>query len=66
MVYFKELFEKFNVYHVTEGLSPEQVRMMKFKYSPTLEEAIDQVFKRIPEADVAVFPSGGNLIPEVL
>lgn len=66
VVYFKELSEKFNVYHVTEGLSPDQVRMMKFTYSPTLEEAIDQVFRKIPEADVAVFPSGGNIIPEVL
>ena len=33
VVYFKELAEKFNVVHVTEGLSPEQVKMMKFSYS---------------------------------
>jgi nickel-dependent lactate racemase len=30
VVYFKEWAEKFSVTHVTEGLSPEQVKMMKF------------------------------------
>ena len=65
VVYFKELAEKFNVVHVTEGLSPEQVKMMKFSYSSNMEEAIGQVFQKMPKADVAVFPSGGNIIPEV-
>jgi len=65
VVYFKELAEKFNVVHVTEGLSPEQVKMMKFSYSSNMEEAIDRVSAQIPKADVAVFPSGGNIIPEV-
>jgi nickel-dependent lactate racemase len=65
VVYFKELAEKFSVVHVTEGLSPEQVKMMKFSYSPNIQEAIQQVSAKIPKADVAVFPSGGNIIPEV-
>ncbi len=65
VVYFKELAEKFNVVHVTEGLSPEQVKMMKFSYSSNLQEAINQVSKKIPKADVVIFPSGGNIIPEV-
>jgi nickel-dependent lactate racemase len=65
VVYFKELAEKFNVVHVTEGLSPEQVKMMKFSYSPDIQDAIQQVSAKIPKADVAVFPSGGNIIPEV-
>jgi nickel-dependent lactate racemase len=65
VVSFKELAEKFNVVHVTEGLSPEQVKMMKFSYSPDIQEAINQVSQKIPKADVAVFPSGGNIIPEV-
>jgi nickel-dependent lactate racemase len=65
VVYFKELAEKFRVVHVTEGLSPEQVKMMKFSYSSRLQEAINQVSEKIPRADVAVFPSGGNIIPEV-
>lgn len=65
VVYFKELAEKFTVVHVTEGLSPEQVKMMKFSYSPNIQEAINQVSKAMPKADVAVFPSGGNIIPEV-
>jgi nickel-dependent lactate racemase len=65
VVYFKELAEKFNVVHVTEGLSPEQVRMMKFSYASTIQDAIQRVFDKMPRADVAVFPSGGNIIPEV-
>jgi nickel-dependent lactate racemase len=65
VVYFKELAEKFNVVHVTEGLSPDQVKMMKFSYASNIQEAINQVSEKMPKADVAVFPSGGNIIPEV-
>jgi nickel-dependent lactate racemase len=65
VVYFKELAEKFKVVHVTEGLSPEQVRMMKFTYAATLKEAIDLVSRRMPRAEVAIFPYGGTIIPEV-
>jgi len=65
VVYFKELAEKFNVVHVTEGLSPEQVKLMKFSYAADMQEAIRQVSEKMPKADVAVLPSGGNVIPEV-
>ncbi len=65
VVYFKEIAEKFNVTHVTEGLSPEQVKMMKFSYSSNLQEAIHQVAEKMPHAEVAIFPSGGNIIPDV-
>jgi nickel-dependent lactate racemase len=65
VVRFKEIAEKFMVFHVTEGLSPEQVKMMKFSYSNNVQEAIDQVSSRFPKADVAIFPSGGNTIPDV-
>jgi nickel-dependent lactate racemase len=65
VVYFKELAEKFTVVHVTEGLSPEEVKMMKFLYSKDIQEAIDQVSEKFPQADVAIFPSGGNIIPDV-
>lgn len=65
VVYFKELAEKFKVIHVTDGLTPEQVRMMKYHYSAGVQEAVDRTAKEMPRADVAVFPSGGNVIPEV-
>ena len=65
VVYFKELAEKFDVIHVTEGLSPDQVKMMKFSYARELEEAIDLAYQNLPQASVAIFPSGGNIIPEV-
>jgi len=65
VVYFKEIAQKFDIVHVTEGLSEEQVKMMKFSYSPNIQEAIEQVYKKMTQADVAIFPSGGNIIPEV-
>jgi len=65
VVYFKELAERFNVVHVTEGLSLEQVLMMKYSYSSSLQEAIDRVSEKMQQANVAIFPSGGNIIPEV-
>jgi len=65
VVYFKELAEKFTVFHVTDGLSPDLVKMMRFTYASTLQEAIDRVSQKIPKADVAIFPSGGNIIPVV-
>lgn len=65
IVFYKELAEKFNVIHVTEGLSREQVEMMNFTYAGSLDEAINQTFKVMPKADVAIFPSGGNIIPGV-
>jgi hypothetical protein len=65
VVYFKEYAEKFKVYHVTEGLSPEQVAMMKYTYASTVQEAVDALARERPKADVAVLPSGGNVIAEV-
>ena len=66
IVYFKELAEKFNVIHVTEGLAPEVVRMMKFTHATSLPEAIDMAAKKLPQADVAIFPAGGNIIPGIV
>ena len=63
--HFKELAEKFQVSHVTEGLFPEQVKMMNFTYFPDLQEAIERVSEGLPRAVVAIFPSGGKNIPEV-
>ncbi|MBM4340746.1 MAG: nickel-dependent lactate racemase [Deltaproteobacteria bacterium] len=65
VVYFKEIADKFNIVHVTEGLSEEQVKMMKFSYSSNIQEAIEQVHKKMAQADVAIFPSGGNIIPQI-
>lgn len=56
VVYFKELAEKFTVFHVTEGLSPEQVKMMKFSYSSTLQEAVDRISSKNAESGCGDFP----------
>jgi lactate racemase len=65
VVCFKELAEKFNVIHVTEGLTTDQVKMMKFTHALTLPEAVDIASRSMPKADVAIFPSGGNIIPGI-
>ena len=65
VVYFKEYAERFKVFHVTEGLSAEQVKMMKYRYAATMQEAVNHLAKEMPKADVAVLPSGGNVIAEV-
>ncbi len=66
VVYFKELAEKFNVIHVTEGLEPEVVHMMKFAHARSLPEAIDMAAQNMARANVAIFPSGGNVIPGIV
>jgi lactate racemase len=65
VVSFKEMIENFNIIHVTEGLTAEQVTKMGMTHSSDLQNVIDDLSARLPEADVAVFPSGGNVIPEV-
>ena len=65
IVRFKELAEKFQVFHVTEGLTQEQVMMMKYSYSPTIQMAIDRISEMMTNPNVAVFQSGGNVIPGV-
>jgi lactate racemase len=62
---FKEISERYNIIHVTEGLTKEQVELMNFGYAPSLDAAIQQVFKKMPQADVTILPSGGTIIPVV-
>ena len=65
VVYYKHKAEKFSVFHVTDGLSADQVKMMNFTYSPSIADAIGRVSERFPRAEVAVFPSGGTTIPVI-
>ncbi len=65
IVSFKQQAEKFNIIHVTEGLTPGQVRMMGMTHSNDLQATIERLAKEIPACKVAVFPSGGNIIPKV-
>jgi nickel-dependent lactate racemase len=65
VVFFKELAETFDVIHVTEGLPTETVKMMKFAHARTLPEAVGMAAKKMPTADVTIFPAGGNIIPGI-
>ena len=49
VVFFKELAEKFDVIHVTEGLPTETVRMMKFTHARSLIEAVDMAANKDAE-----------------
>jgi nickel-dependent lactate racemase len=60
---FKEISERYNIVHVTEGLTREQVELMNFGYAPTLDAAVQQTYKKMPKADVTIIPSGGTIIP---
>jgi hypothetical protein len=40
--------------------------MMKFAHATSLPEAIDMAEKKLPQADVAIFPAGGNIIPGIV
>jgi lactate racemase len=62
---FKEISERYTIVHVTEGLTKEQVELMNFGYAPTLDVAIQQLHKKMPQADVTILPSGGTIIPVV-
>jgi hypothetical protein len=39
--------------------------MMKYTYASSIQNAVDEVARMMPKADVAVLPSGGNVIPQV-
>lgn len=62
---FKEISEMYTIVHATEGLTREQVELMNFGYAPNVQEAIEQVRKKMPRADVTILPSGGTIIPVV-
>ena len=49
--------------HVCEGLTKEQVEAMCMTYAGSVDEAIDTLHKDLPKADVAIFPSGGTIMP---
>ena len=65
IVHFKDFVERQRIVHVTEGLTAEQVAMMGMEYSNDLQKTVNSLGEQYPKADVAIFPSGGNIIPRV-
>ena len=65
IVHFKDFVEKQRIVHVTEGLTAEQVAMMGMEYSMDLQKTVNTLAAQFPRADVAIFPSGGNIIPRI-
>lgn len=48
---------------VSPTLSHEEVNIMGFEYAPSIEEGLMLLEKSYPEARVAIFPSGGLIVP---
>lgn len=48
---------------VSTAISREEARTMGFEYSSSLEEGLRLLEKSYPEARVAIFPSGGLIVP---
>jgi nickel-dependent lactate racemase len=48
---------------VSDKVSKEEASIMGFEFVPSLEEGLDRLCAAYPEADVAIFPSGGLVIP---
>lgn len=65
VIHFKEIAQKYNVIHVTEGLSADMVRRMRFSFASDIQKAIEMAYQKNPNANVAIFSSGGSIIPDV-
>jgi lactate racemase len=48
---------------VSQMISEKQVRTMGFDYAPSVEEGVRLLGSEYPNASVAIFPSGGLIIP---
>jgi lactate racemase len=48
---------------VSPMISQEEARTMGFEYAPSLAEGLRLLEKSYPEAKVAIFPSGGLIVP---
>ncbi|MGE5632285.1 MAG: nickel-dependent lactate racemase [Caulobacteraceae bacterium] len=55
--------EKANILIVTEGLSDEEIKVLRYKKFKTLQEAIDYSLSVVPAAKVGVLPRGGDCLP---
>lgn len=44
-------------------VSKKQAHLMGFEYASSLEEGLNRVEELFPDADVAIFPSGGFVVP---
>jgi nickel-dependent lactate racemase len=50
---------------VSPSIPKEEVRIMGLEYAPSIEEGLRLLEKAYPEATVAIFPSGGLIVPIV-
>ncbi len=58
-----EIREKAEIIVVSDGLSKETVRKMRFKPSRSIQKALNNVLKQKPDAKVAVFPYAPVTLP---
>ena len=64
--YVVQVREECDVIMVSEGISREESRMIKFRYAADIQEALElALLRRGPEAKVAVMRFGADLIPAI-
>lgn len=55
--------EKARVFIVTDGLSEGDIKVLGYERFPSVQEALDEALKRIPDGRVGVLPRGGVALP---
>lgn len=65
LVFFKELVRDFQVLYVTDPVAREFATDLGFEVFERVSEAIEYLKDKLDKARVLVFPSGGNVIPQL-
>ena len=55
--------ERAGVFVVTDGLCDNDIRILGYERFASVQEALDEAFKRIPGGRVGVLPRGGVALP---
>jgi lactate racemase len=57
---------KTRVIIVSEHMSQDEAEIMGLEYAPSMEEGLSRLAHTLPRAHVAIFPSGGFIVPLLL
>lgn len=57
--------EKARIYMITEGLTDQQVQQLGYTRFPTLQQAVDEALRIMPNGKIIVLPQGGNCMPYI-
>ncbi|MBF0531171.1 MAG: hypothetical protein HQK55_18270 [Deltaproteobacteria bacterium] len=55
--------EAVDVFWISDGLSPEDIRLLGYTKFETLQQAVDAALERFPNGGFGVLPRGGDCLP---